>query len=214
MSMRYVVSRMNQEGLARTCADFFRSVAVTALAGCCPQPAGNSGIQHEEVTMSYDFNADEVFDLAIRIEENGARFYRRAAELQADAENRTALEKLAALEETHKTTFEKMKQSLSAAEKTATVFDPQGESAQYFMAMADMHGGEGSPSAAEALTAETSILEIIDTAIGLEKESILFYLGLKDLVPPNLGQDKVFEIIDEERRHIVQLNAYRKRLQT
>ena len=162
--------------------------------------------------MSYDFNADEVFDLAIRIEENGAAFYRRAAEFQSDAENRTALEKLAAMEDTHKTTFEKMKQSLSAAEKSATVFDPQGDSAHYLMAMADMHGGEGSPTAAEALTGEESILEIIDIAIGLEKESILFYLGLKDLVPPKLGQEKVFNIIDEERRHIVQLNGFRRKL--
>lgn len=162
--------------------------------------------------MSYDFNAKEVFDVAIRIEENGARFYRRAAEFQADAENRAALEKLAAMEDTHKTTFEKMQTSLSAAEKTATVFDPQGESAQYLMAMADIHGGEGSPSAADALTGEESILEILDIAIGLEKESILFYLGVKDLVPPSLGQDKVFDIIDEERRHIVQLNGIRRKL--
>jgi len=163
--------------------------------------------------MAYDFNAEEVFDVAIRIEENGARFYRKAAEFQSESENRAALEKLAAMEDTHKTTFKKMQQSLSAAEKTATVFDPQGDSAQYLAAMADMHGGEGSPSAADALTGEESILEIIDVAIGLEKESILFYLGVKDLVPPNLGQDKVFAIIEEERRHIVQLNAFRKKLQ-
>ena len=27
--------------------------------------------------MAYDFNVDEMFEVAIRIEENGARFYRR-----------------------------------------------------------------------------------------------------------------------------------------
>lgn len=163
--------------------------------------------------MSYDFNADEVFNIAIRIEENGARFYRRAAEFQKDAENRTTLERLAAMEDTHKATFEKMKTTLSAAEKTATVFDPLGESAQYLAAMADMHGGEGSPSAAEALTGQESILEIIDIAIGLEKESILFYIGLKDLVPPKLGQDKLYDIISEERRHIIQLNGFRQKIE-
>lgn len=163
--------------------------------------------------MSYDFNADEVFNLAIRIEENGARFYRKAAEFQKDAENRATLEKLASMEDVHKTTFEKMKTALSAAEKTATVFDPLGESAQYLTAMADMHGGEGSPSAADALTGQESIVEIIDIAIGLEKESILFYLGLVDLVPPKLGQDKLYNIISEERRHIIQLNGFRNKLQ-
>lgn len=163
--------------------------------------------------MGYDFNADEVFKLAIRIEENGARFYRKAAEFQSDAESREALEKLAAMEDVHQRTFEKMQGELTAAEKAPTVFDPQGDSAQYLLAMADMHGGEGSPSAADALTGEESILEIIDIAIGLEKESILFYLGLKDLVPSSLGQDRVFEIIDQERQHIVQLNGFRKKLQ-
>ena len=163
--------------------------------------------------MSYDFNADEVFKLAIRIEANGARFYRKAAEFQSDDENRSLLEKLAAMEDVHQRTFEKMQAGLTAAEKAPTVFDPQGDSAQYLMAMADMHGGEGSPSAADALTGEESILEIIDIAIGLEKESILFYLGLKDLVPSDLGQDRVFQIIDQERQHIVQLNGFRKKIQ-
>ena len=163
--------------------------------------------------MSYDFNADEVFQMAIRIEANGARFYRKAAELQSDAENRAFLEKLASMEDGHQATFEKMKATITAAEKAATVFDPQGESAQYLAAMADTHGGEGSPSAADALTGRESMLEIIDIAIGLEKESILFYLGLKDLVPPRLGQEKLYDIISEERRHIIQLNGFRQKLQ-
>ena len=162
--------------------------------------------------MPYEFNANEIFEIAIRIEENGAQFYRRAAEFQTDVENRQALEKLAAMEDTHKATFEKMRQDLSAAEKKTTVFDPNNESSQYLAAMADAHGGEGSPAAADKLTGKESISEIIDIALDLEKESILFYLGLKDLVPPQYGQDKLDKIIGEERRHIVQLNALRKRL--
>ena len=162
--------------------------------------------------MSYDFNANEIFEMAIRIEENGARFYRKAAEFQSNEENRTVLEKLATMEDHHKLTFDKMRQRLFAAEKTVTVFDPNNESSQYLAAMADTHGGEGSPAAADALTGKESIKEIVDIAIGLEKESILFYLGLKDLVPPKYGQDKLDKIIGEERRHIIQLNALRKKL--
>ena len=160
----------------------------------------------------YDFNANEIFKMSIRIEENGARFYRKAAEFQTDPEKRETLEQLAAMEDHHKLTFENMKQKLSAAEKSSTVFDPGNDAAQYLTAMADTHGGEGSPTAADALTGKESIQEIIDIAIGLEKESILFYLGLKDLVPPELGQDKLDNIIAEERRHIIQLNALRKKL--
>jgi rubrerythrin len=162
--------------------------------------------------MAYDFNINEIFEMAIRIEENGARFYRKAAENQSDDINREMLEKLAVMEDHHKLTFEKMKKTLSDAEQTETVFDPNEESSQYLAAMADTHGGEGSPSAADALTGKESIDDIIQIAIGLEKESILFYLGLKDFVPPKYGQDKLDTIIAEERRHIIQLNGFRKKV--
>jgi rubrerythrin len=162
--------------------------------------------------MAYYFNADEMFEVAIRIEKNGARFYRKAAQLQSDPENREMLEKLEAMEASHQRTFEKMRTRLSEAEKTATAFDPQGEASQYLLAMADSHGGEGSPTAADSLTGEESMTDIVDIAVGLEKESILFYLGLKDLVPPSLGSDKLDEIIAEVRRHIIQLNGIRKKL--
>jgi rubrerythrin len=162
--------------------------------------------------MVYDYTADDMFALAVRIEENGARFYRKAAALQSDQGNREMLEKLAEMENSHQRMFEIMRTRLSEAEKSATVFDPRGEAAQYLTAMADTHGGEGSPTAAEALTGEESMTEIVDIAIGLEKESILFYLGLKDLVPPKYGQDKLDDIISEERRHIVQLTGIRKKL--
>jgi rubrerythrin len=162
--------------------------------------------------MPYDFNANEIFNLAVRIEENGARFYRKAATFQKAETNRAVLEKLAAMEDRHKFTFEKMQKQLSESEKRTTTFDPNNEAVQYLAAMADSHGGEGSPAAADALTGNESIQEIIQIAIGLEKESILFYLGLRDMVPPEMGRDKLDEIIDEERRHIVQLNGFLRKL--
>ena len=77
--------------------------------------------------------------------------------------------------------------------------------------MADAHGGEGSPAIADYVDGKESMVQIIDIAIGLEKESILFYLGLKDMVPPKYGQEKLDQIIREEQRHVVQLNAFRKK---
>ncbi len=161
--------------------------------------------------MVYVFNANEMLDLAIRIEENGGRFYRKAAQLQSDPENQALLDQLATMEAHHKLTFETMKKSLSEAGKTATVFDPLEESGQYLAAMADAHGGEGSPAIADTLTGKESMVQIIDIAIGLEKESILFYLGLKDMVPPEFGQEKLDQIIREEQRHVTQLSAFRKK---
>ncbi len=164
--------------------------------------------------MMYDFNAGEVFKMAVRIEEGGAAFYRKAAGLQSDEENKKFLEKLAAMEDTHKSSFLTMSDDVSEAEKTEQVFDPAGDAEMYLAAMVDSHGGEGSPSAADALTGKETMEEIIKTAIGLEKESILFYLGIKDMVPPKYGQKKVDDIIEEERRHVIQLSSLLRKIKS
>lgn len=162
--------------------------------------------------MAYDFNVNEVFEMAIQIEANGANFYRKAAELQKDPDNKAFLEKIARMEDKHKATFESMQKEISDAEKQGTVFDPADELSMYLKAMADSHGGEGDPDIADAFTGEESIEEIITTAIGLEKESILFYLGLKDLIPAKYGHDKLDHIIQEEKLHIAQLNGFLKKI--
>ena len=155
--------------------------------------------------MAIMFNADEVFEMAVRIESNGAAFYRKAAGMQSDAENKKFLEGLAAMEDQHQKTFAEMRKALTEKDKGGKVFDPYDETSQYLASMADTLGGEGSPTAADALTGDETLEDILETALGLEKDSILFYLGLKDLVPHKYGQEKIDEIIREEKRHVAQL---------
>jgi rubrerythrin len=162
--------------------------------------------------MAYDFNVNEVFEMAIQIEANGANFYRKAAALQKDPDDKAFLEKLARMEDKHKVIFESMQKEVSEGEKQETVFDPADELSMYLKAMADNHGGEGDPDIVDAFTGEEPIEEIITTAIGLEKESILFYLGLKDLVPAKYGHDKLDHIIKEEKLHIAQLTGFLKKI--
>jgi rubrerythrin len=152
--------------------------------------------------------------MAVKIEENGAAFYRKAARLQSDEANRKFLEKMAAMEDSHRSSFLTMSDDVTEAEKSEQVFDPDGQAELYLAAMVDTHGGEGSPSAADALTGSESMEEIIKIAIGLEKESILFYLGVKDMVPPKLGQKKVDDIIEEERKHVIQLSGLLKKIKS
>ena len=157
--------------------------------------------------MAIGFNADEVLEMAIRIESNGAAFYRKAAGLQSDEKNRDFFESLAAMEDKHQETFTEMRKTLKEEDKGGKVFDPHGELALYLASMADSLGGEGSPSAADALTGNETLEDIVNIALGLEKDSILFYLGLKNMVPPKYGRDKVEQIIEEERKHVAQLTG-------
>jgi rubrerythrin len=164
--------------------------------------------------MAIVFNADEIFEMAIRIENNGAAFYRKAAGLQADTKNKKFLEGLAKMEDQHQKIFTEMRKRLTEKDKDPKVFDPFDEVSQYLAAMADTMGGEGSPSVADALTGDETLEEILQTAVGLEKDSILFYLGIKDLIPPQSGQDKIDAVIKEEQRHVVQLSKVLEKLQT
>jgi rubrerythrin len=146
--------------------------------------------------MSYDFNADDVFDMAEQIERNGAVFYRQAAADATDPDAKNFLTDLAAMEDSHEETFSAMRKNLAEGEKAPTVFDPQGEAATYLKALADAR------VFFEKEIDTTSMQAILKAAILAEKDSIVFYLGMKDMVPDNLGQARLDEIIREEMSHI------------
>jgi rubrerythrin len=159
--------------------------------------------------MSVRFNADEIFEMAEQIERNGARFYRRAAAGTGDSECQTLLLHLAKMEGRHLKVFADMRADMLKEGQVATVdpvFDPEGEAAAYLRAMADGHVFDVRTDPFEVLSGEETIEEIFRTAIGLEKDSIVFYLGMKEMIPENLGKDKIDHIIKEEMRHITYLN--------
>jgi rubrerythrin len=156
--------------------------------------------------MTIKFNADEVFHIAEQIEDNGAAFYRKAAELNADAGDVQFLNDLAAMEDEHKAIFKEMHQQVSEAEKESTAYDPYGEAMQYLATLADTHGGEGSPDAAAALTGDESMEDILKKGMELERKSILFYMGMKELVAEEHGRDKLDQIIGEEKKHLMTLS--------
>jgi rubrerythrin len=72
----------------------------------------------------------------------------------------------------------------------------------YLRAMADGHVFDLKRDPSEQLTGSESTEDIIRMGIGAEKNSIVFYLGLKELVSAPSGKDKVDAIIKEEMSHI------------
>lgn len=144
----------------------------------------------------YDFNADDIFEIAEQLERNGAKFYRSAAESVGDQNAKAFLLRLADMEDDHEKTFSKMRSELTADEKAATVFDPEGEAVHYLQALADTRvffEKEMDVSSMEA---------IFKDAITAEKDSIVFYLGMRDAVPGSMGRSRLDDIIKEEMGHI------------
>jgi len=155
--------------------------------------------------MGIPLSSDEALEIAQRMENNGARFYRKAAELKVLEKEKDVLLKLAAMEDDHEKLFREMQDELPDEERSKKALDPFGEMQMYLQAMADMSGGEGSLKAIESLTGDESLSAILSKAIELEKESILYYLGLKDMVPSESAKTSIDEVIREERSHIVTL---------
>ena len=151
--------------------------------------------------MSYDFNADEIFEMAEQMERNGAKFYRDAAETAADPSNKDMLIGLSKMEEAHEKMFESMRAELTSAEKASTVFDPTGEASLYLRALVD------SRVFFKKEIDVTSMVEILKSAIEAEKDSIVFYLGMKEMVPQGMGKAKIDIIIKEEMGHIKLLSG-------
>ena len=155
--------------------------------------------------MTFDFNADEIFQIAEQIEVNGAKFYRQMADNISEVSIRQLFLDFASMEDDHKKVFADMRANLSDQEKESSVFDPEGESAQYLRALADIRVFDQDAEERFKLSEgnETDKLKkIFWAAIGREKESIVFYLGLKGLVPEKLGKDKIDVIIQEEMKHL------------
>ena len=146
--------------------------------------------------MSYDFNADDVFEMAEQLERNGGKFYRTAAEGASDPKNKEFLMQLAAMEDEHEKTFITMRAELSAKEKESTVFDPEGEAALYLRALADTR------VFFEKDINVGDMEDILKSAITAEKDSIVFYPGMKEAVSEDLGGDRIDNIIKEEMGHI------------
>ncbi len=162
--------------------------------------------------MSITFNADEIFEMAEEMERTGALFYRKAAQNTSDSQTKQMLLDMADMEDKHLQVFAQMRKQLSGQETGDTVFDPDNEAALYLRAMADSHGCEGKKTPNEELTGNETPKEILEIALNSEKESVVFYSGLKSLVPPKAGRDKVKAVIREELAHIATLHNKLKTL--
>ena len=151
--------------------------------------------------MAISFNLDEIFEMAEQIEKNGASFYREAARKTSDKATQKTFMNLAVMEDGHLKIFNEMRKQLDASDKEPVTFDPDDEAAFYLQAMAASHGVEGKKDRTTKLTGSETIREIFEIAVNAEKNSIVFYAALKDIVSA-AGRDKVDTIISEELGHL------------
>ena len=153
------------------------------------------------------FTASDVLQFAVRLEEDGGRFYREAAERSKNFAVRKLFNSLASDEAEHKKTFEGLLSKVSEIEPRE---DYPGEHMSF---LRDYIDGKIFVALDEksAKSESGNVSKALGFAIGREMESIHYYQELKAFVTI---EDRITldRIIDEERKHFIQLSEAKKNL--
>jgi rubrerythrin len=152
------------------------------------------------------FAAGDILQFAIGMEENGALFYRQAADLSQNSDVKKLFQRLASEEEEHQKTFDKFFSQVNTYEP---VEEYPGEYLDY------LHNYINGKASSVFFAEDTSELKSIDVSHALdfamkrEMASILYFTELKDFVGKS-DQKAIDAIIEEERKHVAQLSELKK----
>lgn len=152
--------------------------------------------------MSTTYNAFEIFEIGVQIEKNGKAFYEQAAG-RTDVPNQKKLfSELSEWEAGHVDLFERLKDELPSAAGGADLYDPDGDMQRYLKAAADSHVFLRSLKVGELVDGCKDAREVLLLALQFEKDSVVLYSTMKEVVPPSLGRDRIETLIKEELSHI------------
>ena len=99
-----------------------------------------------------------------------------------------------------------MHAELSADDQEPPVFDPDGQAQMYLRVMADGNVFDTKADPVDKLADCETPQDVLRVAIGLEKDSIAYYVGLQASVSRRAGKDKIESLISEEIKHIALLS--------
>jgi rubrerythrin len=145
----------------------------------------------------------ELIRLAKKDEDVGAEFYQVLAEKAEDPALKSQFLEIREQEIGHSGRFQEMLDNMGD-------YVPQeeypGQYERYYQSFLSKREYLESDRAVEAASEIESDTEAIKFALTQEKNTLLFFLEMKELVPKSQHAELVHEIIDEERDHIVRLS--------
>ncbi len=158
--------------------------------------------------MSISFSGSELINIAIGIERRGIAFYDIMTKSTENATARDVFQYLADMERQHIQIFQGM---LDEADKYQVPKSYAEEYVAYLQALVDSAVFTDDLVTSEIATKAENEIEAMELAIGAEKDSILFYYEMKDIMPQR-AQPTVNKIITEEKSHLRQLSELKKKL--
>jgi len=151
--------------------------------------------------MANVFSGSEIVGFGIQIEKNGRDFYNALADKAKTRQREDIFRFLAGEEEKHIVTFQKILESVKEYEPPETY---AGEYFAYMNILAGEYVFTQADKGKELASMTKNDKDAIDVGIKFEKESIVFYEGMKKVVP---GKDAnvVEKLIDQENSHLFKL---------
>ncbi len=153
------------------------------------------------------FTANDIVEVAVRIEENGISFYNFAEKIARTEDAKKLFAQLAVAEAAHKRTFEKL---LSEIETYKPAERYTGEYADYLRNYVDNNLIFTKDVMDKQLAGVTDTVGAFEFAMQRELDSVLYYHEVKNLVPA-AQHETIEKIINEERKHYTMLLEMKKK---
>ncbi|MHC5058863.1 MAG: hypothetical protein ACYTKD_29760 [Planctomycetota bacterium] len=153
-------------------------------------------------------NLDDLLAAALMIEEKGAEFYKKAATLAKDSLAQQVLMDLVQWENNHCERLRKIRGSLTFEEKSSSGL---GEGLD-FDAIMESGAIKLTRDPAGLLRGDETPAEVLDVAVSLERDCIVFYMFLRGLVPVIDRKKEIDRIVLDEIDHVRQLREMHARV--
>ena len=153
------------------------------------------------------FNINEIFELAEQIERNGYAFYCRAAEIAEDEGAKKFLLDLADMENDHEKLFIEMKKRFTSG-GVDSPFDADDIALSYLRSMVDGEIFSNLQPTADLLTGSESVAELKKLAIEFEKNTVVYFVALRNAVKDEKEKALIERLVDEEIQHIAILTGW------
>ena len=145
------------------------------------------------------FTLNDLFDIAIKMEENGRDVYLNALGQTAGKQIESLVQWMADEENSHKSWFEKQKADLSPSGRDLGVMLPG--------VIKEMMGNNSLSLDELDFSEITTPVQMLETFIMFEKDTILFYEFLETFVESEPVKAGLHKIIAEEMAHVDKISA-------
>jgi rubrerythrin len=152
--------------------------------------------------MSISYSADEIYEIGVSIEKNGRKFYEASAKMAKEKTVKDLFNSLANWENQHVQLFVDLKAGLPTDARENVSYDPENELLLYLKAAADSHIFRADADIPGLVSRCKTAIDALSMALTFEKDSVVLYSTMLNIVPENLGKKEVEKILNEELKHV------------